>query len=63
MTTGCKKEQNGTQVLGSFFSVIGFGRIFKKKVLFKNNRLIAFSILCNFVNFKNNLKNKKVYCS
>ena len=24
MTTGCKKVQNGTQVLGSFFSVNGF---------------------------------------
>ena len=54
MTTGCKKVQNGTQVLGSFFSVNGFGRIFKKKVLFKNNRLIVFSIVYNFVKFKNN---------
>ena len=41
MTTGCKKVQNGTQVLGSFISVNDFGRIFKKKVLFKNNRLIV----------------------
>ena len=54
MTTGCKKVQNGTQVLGSLFSVNAFGRIFKKKVLFKNNRLIVFSVVCNFVNFKNN---------
>ena len=55
MTTGCKKVQNGTQVLGSFFSVNGFGRIFlRKKVLFKNNRLIVFSLVCNFVNFRNN---------
>ena len=54
MTTGCKKVQNGTQVLGSFFSVNGFGRIFKKKVFFKNNKFIVFSTACNFVNFKNN---------
>ena len=53
MTTGCKKVQNGTQVLGSFFSVNGSGIIFFK-VLFKNNRLIVFSLVCNFVNFKNN---------
>ena len=52
MATGCKKVHNGTQVLGSFFSVNGFGRIFKKKVLFANNRLIVFSIVCNSVNFK-----------
>ena len=54
MTTGCKKVHNGTQILGSFFSVNGFGRIFKKKVLFENNRLIVFSIVCNSVNLKNN---------
>ena len=52
MTTGCKKVQNGTQVLGSFFPVNGFGRIFKKKLLFKNNRLIVFSIVCKLVSLK-----------
>ena len=52
MTTGCKKVHNGTQDLGSFFSMNGFGRIFKKKVLFENNRLIVFSIVCNSVNLK-----------
>ena len=59
MTTGYKKVHSGTQVLRSFFSVNGFGRIFEKKVLFENNRLIVFSIVCNSVNFKNNLKNNR----
>ena len=54
MTTGCKKVHNVTQILGSFFSVNGFGRIFKEKVLFENNRLIVFSTVCNSVNLKNN---------
>ena len=31
MTTGCKKVQNRTQVLGSFVLVNNFGRIFKEK--------------------------------
>ena len=58
MTTGCKKVQNGTQIPEPFFSVNGFGRIsLRNKVLFKNNRLIVFSIVRNSVNFKKQLKN------
>ena len=54
MTTGCKKVQNGTQVPRSFFSVNVSGRYLRNKVLFNNNRLIVFSIVCDSVNFKNN---------
>ena len=56
MTTGCKKVHNGTQILGSFFSVNDFGRIFKEKVLFENNILIVFSTVCNSVNLKKQLR-------